>query len=246
MEKKIFKAHERKFFNETGRFIDYQDTEWLVVKDMFGWLGKLDSNNQIDHRDRDKLNQFLEDIGQITARETFPIDFNKKKGRGNKSNGSIQEVLCIKVDVVPMVLTQFRPTARAGQERYQQWCDLMKFINEVLVELEAYKFITEDKEYQKNVMSKLKKLVPSNYYGNPYKKANTHVALVLGLMVDGKEKPIWKNEITSLANGTTIEGLKLRKEIEDVYINTYEMFLDFDIAYEKTKEVMLRRYQITA
>ena len=40
MENKVYKPYTKKFFNEEGRFINAKGYEWLILKDMFNWLGR--------------------------------------------------------------------------------------------------------------------------------------------------------------------------------------------------------------
>lgn len=243
MDKKIYKTYTKKFFNEEGRFIKTNKGEWLIVKDMFNWLGRLDEKGDIPTNYNKKLKNFLISIDRELDRKSFTVDFGKRKGNGNKSNGSIQEVYCLKIDIVPMVLTQFEPTARAGKEKHQQWCDLMKFINEILMELEVYKFITVDKEYQKDCMARLKEINP-NATQNDYKTINTNIAYTMGNLI-GVDFPVFKETLKVYNNQTTIDLLSVRKECQDAYLLFYETFRDDKVAYDNTLKLMRQRYPQT-
>lgn len=242
MDKKIYKTYTKKFFNEEGRFIKTNEGEWLIAKDMFNWLGRVKANGGWND-EKQKMLKFLNNINQIEYYETFVVDFGKKKGKGNKSNGNIQTVDCLKIDIVPMVLTQFEPTARAGKEKHQQWCDLMKFINEILMELEVYKFITVDKEYQKDCMAKLKEINP-NATQNDYKTMNTNIAYTMGDLI-GVDFPVFKETLKVYNNQTTIDLLSVRKECQDAYLLFYETFRDYKVAYDNTLKLMRQRYPQT-
>ena len=243
MDKKIYKTYTKKFFNEEGRFINANNKTWLVLQDMFNWLGRLTDAKQIETPDRRKLNNFLKDIEGEVHSKTFTIEFNKRKGRGNKSNGSIQDVQCINIEVVPMVLTQFKPTKRVGEERINQWRSLMKFINEILMELEVYKFITVDKEYQKDCMARLKEINP-NATQNDYKTMNTNIAYTMGNLI-GVDFPVFKETLKVYNNQTTIDLLSVRKECQDAYLLFYETFRDDKVAYDNTLKLMRQRYPQT-
>lgn len=240
MDKKVYNTYTKKFFNEEGRFVNANNKTWLVLQDMFNWLGRLTDAKQIETPDRRKLNNFLKDIEGEVHSKTFTIEFNKRKGRGNKSNGSIQDVQCINIEVVPMVLTQFKPTKRVGEEKINQWRSLMKFINEILMELEVYKFITVDKEYQKDCMSKLAKIIP-DITQNDYKTFNTNVANIMGTLI-GVDIPVFKETLKIYNNQTTVDLLTVREEVLDAYLLFYETFKDYKNAQSHTLQLMKQRY----
>ena len=52
--KDVYKCYTKKFFNEEGRFINAKGYEWLILKDMFNWLGRLTDKQQIETTDRRK------------------------------------------------------------------------------------------------------------------------------------------------------------------------------------------------
>lgn len=234
----VYKTETKKFMNETGRFINVEGEEWLVVKDMFNWLGRLRKDGQIEGDDRDKLNNFLEDINQISAVGSYHIT-----SKGRKQSREVQKVDCIKIDVVPMVLTQFKPTKRAGEERLNIWRELMQFINNILMELEVHKFITVDKDYQKDCMERLKAIVPDSCPDNVYKTVNNHIAMIMGQLMS-MNSPIYKKDITQFNNQTTVDLLVVREEALDLYLTMYELTNSFEQSYNNTLNVMKKRHNI--
>lgn len=236
MDKKVYKTYTKKFFDEEGNFIKTSEGEWLVVRDMFNWLGRLDENGDIPTAYNKKLNKFLKNIDRECDHKTFTVTSKTKKSKSRET----QNIRCIKVDVVPMVLTQFEPTARIGKEKHQQWCDLMKFINEILIELEVYKFITVDKEYQKDCMTKLAKIIP-DITQNDYKTFNTNVANIMGTLI-GVDIPVFKETLKIYNNQTTVDLLTVREEVLDAYLLFYETFKDYKNAQSHTLQLMKQRY----
>lgn len=235
MDKKTYKTYTKKFFNEEGRFIRTNEGEWIVLKDMFNWLGRVKADGTWTN-EKNKTLKFLKNIDQISAHQSLVVTSKTEKSKSREK----QEVDCLKIDIVPMVLTQFEPTARAGKERHEQWCDLMRFINEILMELEVYKFITVDKEYQKDCMSKLAKIIP-NITQNDYKVFNTNIADVMGVLI-GVDIPIFKETLKIYNNQTTVDLLTVREEVLDAYLLFYETFKDYKIAHEHTLKLMKQRY----
>lgn len=55
----VYKPEIKKFLGKDVRVITVGLNQYIILKDMFGILGKLDKNNQIDHKDRNKLKKFL-------------------------------------------------------------------------------------------------------------------------------------------------------------------------------------------
>ena len=235
----VYKTQTKKFMNETGRFINVDGEEWLVVKDMFNWLGRLDKNGDVTTRDTNKLNDFLQDINQISARTKCTVT---SKGSKSKSR-EIQEVWCIKLDVVPMVLTQFKPNKGVSEERLNIWRELMQFINNILMELEVHKFITVDKDYQKDCMERLRAIVPASCPDNAYKTVNNHIAMIMGQLMS-MNSPIYKNDIKQFNNQTTVDLLVVREEALDLYLTMYELTNSFEQSYNNTLNVMKKRHNI--
>ena len=259
----VYKTQTKKFMNETGRFINVDGEEWLVVKDMFGWLDRLTSENKIAPTDKRNLNQFLGYINQTECLKEFDIKTPKGEmpstSKRSNSNGLIGDttlhplsnkrgevqkgVKCIKIDVVPMVLTQFEPTAKASKEKHEQWCELMQFINNILMELEVHKFITVDKDYQKDCMERLRAIVPDSCPDNVYKTVNNHIAMIMGQLMS-MNSPIYKKDITQFNNQTTVDLLVVREEALDLYLTMYELTNSFEQSYNNTLNGIKKRHNI--
>ena len=207
---------------------------------MFKALGKLDRNNQIDHRDRDKLNQFLEDIDRKLDRESFRIDFGKKKGEGRKSNGSIQDVDCLNIEVLPIVLTQFRPTARKGKEALDKWCKFMKWVNKLLIEHEAYKMIVKDKEHQKD----LQRMFSED--GGKAVVMNNQVCGIMAELVGVYPdiKKLTKEDLKIYQNQTTIDLLEVRQWCLEKYEEYFVVTNSNAKARETCIKMARRKYNL--
>lgn len=150
MEKIIYRPIIKDFLGESVRVVQVGLKEYVILKDIFSALGRVKADGTWTD-EKKKLILFLKDIDKISDHGSFEVDSSKKKGQGNKSNGSIQTVECLNIETLPIVLTQFRPTARKGKEALDKWCEFMKWVDKLLVEHEAYKMIVTDKEHQKNL-----------------------------------------------------------------------------------------------
>lgn len=237
MKQVVYKTEIRKFFDMEGRFISVDNGSWLACKDMFNWLGRVKADGTWTN-ERNKMVGFLKNINKKEYHQTFVVLIKQGKAKVEK------EMEFIKIDVVPMVLTQFEPTARVSKERHQQWCELMKFINAILEELEVYKFITEDKKHQNRTMERLQKLLPQEL-DNPssYKRVNSDIAKILQVL-SGTSVPIYKPMIQEKICEHTKEVLLEREEVLEAYINAYEMFGDFDYAKAMTIQIIKKRYSL--
>lgn len=245
---KVYKPTIKKFLGHDVRVVNVNGKEYIILKDMFNCLGRLNGNNQISTGDRNKLNEFLKLLGKSCDIKKLTIDFCKKKDRGNKSNGSIQTVDCLLLERVPVALTQFEPinsNKRSAEENKRVsdiWIEFMKFVDKLLVEAKAYEFIVVDKKHQVNSTDRLQDLLPENEKSNPnnYKRLNNDIAYIIGHIIENR--PIYKSEITSVANEETIDKLKLREEAMEIYLNNFELLEDFDQAKLATLKIMSKRY----
>lgn len=240
----VYKTYNKKFLGKEVRMINVNGKAYIILKDMFGVLGRLRSDNgQINDKDSSKLINFLQGLGKSC--DTKKLRITSKSGK-SKSRET-QEVWCLKLETAPVVLTQFKPSnsSKRTQEENEQvlneWFDFMKFVNDLLVVAKAEEFITMDKKHQVKAHDRLQELLPENEKSNPnnYKRLNTDVAYIMGDLISNH--PTFKPEIIRIRNEETIDELKLREEVIDVYLNIFELFNDFDIAKRQTIKVMNRR-----
>ena len=132
----------KKFLGMEVRIVN---EEYIVLKDVFSALGRLDNKNQIVSTDRNKLKEFLIDINKLCDSKTFTITSKSKKSKSR----DYQEVDCLNISTIPIVLTQFKPTKAKGEQALDIWRKFMIFVNDLLESLEVYKYIIIDKDKQK-------------------------------------------------------------------------------------------------
>ncbi|MGU8641865.1 hypothetical protein ACV3SH_05620 [Clostridium perfringens] len=196
--------------------------EWLVLKDMFSALGRLNARNQISTGDSKRVFDFLELVDKFEDYQKLTIDF-KKKGRGNKANGSIQTVSCIRLETLPLVLTQFKPInsdKRSTEENEAvklKWAEFMKFVNKLLVENKAYKFVISDVDLEKEHRDKLK-----SYGGNPVVLASM-VSYAMGIILTGDKVKITKDDLKSYKDKTTIDLIECRRFFIEEFVRAYRI-----------------------
>jgi len=233
------KVEVKLFFGEEVKVIN---NEWMVLQDMFRVLGRLNSKNQISTGDRKKVIEFLELLEKSNSIQKLTIDFEKKKGRGNKSNGSIQEVTCIKLENVPIVLTQFEPinsnkrTKEENESIKAKWFEFMKFVNELLVSVKAHNFVIEDIELEKIDRDRLFKLG-----GKPMIMAGM-ANTAMGIIITGEKIKIGKDDLKSYQNQITIDLLECRRYFIEEFIRAYKITKSHGQANRLALEFTLEHY----
>ena len=223
-----------------GMEVRVVDGEWIVLKDMFNALGRVREDGSWTDEKR-KLLRFLEDINKICDLETFVVDFNKKRGKGNKSNGSIQSVECLKLETVPIVLTQFRPTARKGKDALNVWRKFMQFVNDLLTSLEVHKYIIVDKERHKKHMEILLDEGGSTMIAN--NQVNIIMAKLIGVYDQGI-KSIKKDELKIYQPQTIVDLLEVRDFVMSKFVNAFEFTGSHKTAFEMALKLAMKRYKL--
>lgn len=184
--------------------------DWLVLKDMFSALGRVKEDGGWNH-EKKKLDEFLELIDRKEHSESFGVLL--KQGRSKV----YKEVECIKLETVPVVLTQFKPTTRKGEEALRCWADFMKFVDRLLVENQAYKFVVIDADLEKEHRDELK-----SYGGNPVVLASM-VSYAMGIILTGDKVKITKDDLKSYKDKTTIDLIECRRFFIEKFVMAYRI-----------------------
>ena len=215
----------KKFLGMEVRIVN---EEYIVLKDVFSALGRLDNKNQIVSTDRNKLKEFLIDINKLCDSKTFTITSKSKKSKSR----DYQEVDCLNISTIPIVLTQFKPTKAKGEQALAIWRKFMIFVNDLLESLEVYKYIIIDKDKQK---TNTEILIDNG--GKPMianKMTNQIMAELIGVYPDIKE--IKKDELKIYQDQTTIDLLEVRDFVYTKFINAYE----FTGSHKDSKQMALK------
>ena len=218
------------------RVIQVGIKEYVVVKDIFKALGRLTSVGQIETSDRRTLDSFLSRLKCDS--ETFTITSKSNKRRSRET----QQVECLNIEKVPIVITQFRPSARKGEEALNQWFEFMTFVDDLLVEHEAYKVIFTDKEEQKHIGDVITKDMDKSMA-----IVNTQVAIIMAKLIgvyDQGIKKIKKEELKIYQPRITIDLIEVRQEA----LKTYQQFLlgfdSYTKALEGTVKCLKKKYNL--
>lgn len=192
-------VEKKKFLGMSVRVVN---GEYLVLKDMFSALGRV-KNDGTWTNEKNKLIRFLEDVDKRTAHQLLVVT-----SKGKKQSKEMQEVECLKLETVPVVLTQFRPVAsnrRTEEENnnaMETWKEFMKFVDSMLTSLEVYKYIVTDKKQQLKHQDILTDL------GGVAMRMNNMVCEIMAKLI-GVEGKVKKDELRLYQDQTTIDLLEV-------------------------------------
>ena len=230
---------ERKMF--LGMEVRVVNKEYIVLKDMFNALGRVKSDGTWTDAN-DKLLKLLVDINKERDHELLAVT-----SKGKKHSREEQTVQCLKLDTVPIVLTQFRPinsnrrTAEENEEALNTWRRFMMFVDELLTSLGVHRYIITDKKSQKDCMEVL-----MDNDGNPMianKQVNILMAKLIGVYDQGI-KSISKDELKIYQNQTTIDLLMVREYALKKFVNAYEFTGSHKESYDMTERLVFKKYNI--
>lgn len=215
--------------NFLGSEVRIINNEYMVLKDMFEALGRVKEDGTWTD-EKNKMDKFLDGINQKEYHETLVVLVKQGRAKVEK------EIECLKLEVVPVVLTQFKPTNRKGKEAIDKWFEFMKFVNELLVSAKAHKFIVEDTELEKIDRDRLHKLG-----GSPMKMA-TMVNYAMGIIITGEKIKIKKDDLKSFQNQTTIDLLEARRYWIEEFIRAYKITKSHSVSNRLALKFTLENY----
>lgn len=215
--------------NFLGSEVRIINNEYMVLKDMFEALGRVKEDGTWTD-EKNKMDKFLDGINQKEYHETLVVLVKQGRAKVEK------EIECLKLEVVPVVLTQFKPTNRKGKEAIDKWFEFMKFVNELLVSAKAHKFIIEDTELEKIDRDRLHKLG-----GSPMKMA-TMVNYAMGVIITGEKIKIKKDDLKSYQNQTTIDLLEARRYWIEEFIRAYKITKSHSVSNRLALKFTLENY----
>lgn len=222
------KVEMREFFGSEVRVVN---EDWMVVKDMFGALGRLRADGQIEGTDRNKMNDIIKLLNLWTV-ETFTIPTKTTKSRGGNKKELI-EVQCVKINDCPVILTQFKPTERAGKEALDIWVEFMKFVNDLLVAHNVNMFDLQDRKNQLTAQDRL------DSEGGKVVIMNNMLACMMAELC-GVEGKILKGDIRKFQESRPdirFDLGKIYEEMREDFVNAYA----FTQSHSKAKEMVLNK-----
>lgn len=224
MKNKSYKPIIKEFLGQDVRIIKVDDYhEYIVCKDMFDVLGL--AKDGIWNKPKKKMLEFLDEIDEKEDWKTLPVLVKQGKIKTK------QVVDCLNIERVPIILTQFKPTKRRGEEVLKKWIEFMKFVNTLLETHSANKYIIKTKNIQKEVTDEL-----YNDGGNPM-FMNIHVNKIMDVILQMEDnKPVKKSEIYQFQNRITEDVGRVRDEVLKTYVTMFKVTVDKEKAYDLTLE----------
>lgn len=218
-----------------GMEVRVVNEEYIVLKDMFNALGRVKSDGTWTNEKKKTL-ELLEDLDKITDHQTLVVT-----SKGRKHSREEQEVECLKLDTVPIVLTQFKPTKAKGEEALNTWRNFMRFVDNLLSSLEVYKYIVTDKERQKSHMQILIDEGGKTVVAN--QQVNIIMAKLIGVYDKGI-KTLKKDELKIYQDQTTIDLLEVREFVMSKFVNAYEFTNSHKTAGEMALKLAIKKYNL--
>lgn len=215
--------------NFLGSEVRVVNNEYMVLKDMFEALGRVKEDGTWTD-EKNKMDKFLDGINQKEFHETLVVLVKQGRAKVEK------EIECLKLEVVPVVLTQFKPTNRKGKEAIDKWFEFMKFVNELLVSVKAHNFVIEDIELEKIDRDRLFKLG-----GKPMIMAGM-ANTAMGIIITGEKIKIGKDDLKSYQNQITIDLLECRRYFIEEFIRAYKITKSHGQANRLALEFTLEHY----
>lgn len=222
----------KKFLGTEVRVVN---EEYIVLKDVFNALGRVKADGTWTNEKKKTL-ELLEDLDKITDHQILVVT-----SKGKKHSREEQKVECLKLDTVPIVLTQFKPTKAKGEEALNTWRKFMRFVDDLLSSFEVYKYIITDKEKQKSHMQILidegGKAVVAN------QQVNIIMAKLIGVYDKGI-KTLKKDDLKIYQDQTTIDLLEVREFVMSKFVNAYEFTNSHKTAGEMALKLALKKYNL--
>lgn len=250
-EKDWYLSYEGTFLDESVRLVLIDRKTYIVVRDMFKVLGRLKSNGSIHSDDIGNLLELLDNLNERDKYlENIKVYTRKVEGRdstselnGNKRNGEMQNVNLLNIEVLPTVLTQYRPTKKSKNydNKLEIWSKFMRWVNKLLQEYHLEDVIINDKRDQIKLHDKCEELGLDSSVVN--KHININMAKLVGVYNQGI-KELTKDDLRYYNDNKSIDLLFIRQEIIKEYLELYESCNSKKIARVVSLNKMINKYKL--
>lgn len=212
----VYKPIVKKFLGYDVRVVNVDKrNEYIICKDMFDVLGLV----KVDGGWNEPKKKMMKFLGLVHKREDYQeLAVLVKQGKIKTK----QEVDCLNIETVPLVLTQFQPinsnrrTKEQNEQILDRWAKFMEFVGMLLEYHECHKYIIYDKERYKITMKEI-----TDNGGKP-PIVNKMVNRIMGkLITDDDNFSISKDELKIYQPQTTIDLLEVRNFVMDKFATLY-------------------------
>lgn len=150
---------------------------WIPIQHFFKCLNRLDKDNDVVTPDKNKLIDFIDvDLDMAIARKTFTVNTNNT-GVGRHT----QNMDCIRLDVLALVVTQFKPSKRKGDAALLIWRTYMQWLNNLLNQVGAVELLVRDEKIatqEKYINSMKKRIIKGNTLNDVVYATATNRAII--------------------------------------------------------------------
>lgn len=150
---------------------------WIPIQHFFKCLNRLRSDGQVQTPDRNTLDEFInEDLQEPAAGKSFTIRQKDTTGRDNPQNMD-----CIRLDVLALAVTQFKPSKRKGNATLLIWRTYMQWLNSLLNQVNAVELIVRDEKIatqEKYINSMKKRIIKGNTLNDVVYATATNRAII--------------------------------------------------------------------
>lgn len=161
---KEYKQMKQYFMNEEVIIIQtYEEgipdvqNRWIPIQHVFKCLNRLTSKGQVEYTDRNTLNEFItQDLNMQCASESFTITLEVDNTTTARHT---QNMNCIRLDVLALAVTQFKPSKRKGNAALLIWRTYMQWLNSLLNQVNAVELLVRDEKIatQEQYINSIKK-----------------------------------------------------------------------------------------
>lgn len=115
---------------------------WIPIQHFFKCLNRLDKDNDVVTPDKNKLIDFIDaDLDMAIARKSFTVNTDNT-GVGRHT----QQMDCIRLDVLALAVTQFKPSKRKSNAALLIWRTYMQWLNSLLNQVNAVELLVRDEK----------------------------------------------------------------------------------------------------
>lgn len=152
-----------------------------------------------------------------------------------------QSIDCLLLETTPIVLTQFKPTARKGKDALEEWCKFMQWVNNLLMEAKAHEVILKDKEEQKRITD-----IITNETNHKMVAVNSMICKMMAELVGVYPdiKKLTKEELKIYQPRVTIDLIEVRQEALKIYEQQLIISDSKVDAYNNTLRYMKKIYKL--
>ena len=233
----VYKPIIKKFLGYNVRVVQVDKRkEYIICKDMFDVLGLVKDDGGWD-KPKKKMMEFLELVHKREDSQELRVLVKQGKIKTK------QNVICLNIETVPLVLTQFKPinsnrrTKEQNEQVLDRWAKFMEFVGMLLEYHEVHKYIVDDKERYKVSMKEIQ-----DNGGKP-PIANKMVNRIMGkLITDDDNFSISKDELKIYQPQTAIDLLEVRNFVMDKFATFYAFTESHKDSYNATLKLAKKKY----